>query len=68
MPSGDGSLTAMNWRNMKARQSDNLEDELLSACLVQRNQTLVTGTQDGSLLLYRVRLDSLLIVYDDAGG
>ena len=54
--SGDGSLSAMNWKRKTRRVTDNLEDELLSVVVMKHNKKVVCGTQSGVLSIYNVGL------------
>lgn len=49
----DGTISAMDMRKQKLiQQSDQLEDELLSACLMKDGSKVVCGTQQGVLNIY----------------
>ena len=50
--SGDGTLSVMDAKKGGRQQSDQLEDELLSLCVMKGGRKVVCGTQDGVLAIY----------------
>lgn len=52
-PSGDGTLSVMNWKRKTRKDSIPLEDEPLSVVVMKDNTTVVCGTQEGTLAMYK---------------
>ena len=51
--SGDGALACLDLHTMKVLgQSDNMEDELLSCCVVKNGTKVVAGSQGGNLNIW----------------
>ena len=51
--SGDGTLACLDLHTMKVLgQSDNMEDELLSCCVVKNETKVVAGSQGGNLNIW----------------